>query len=250
MPFKIAKAFGTLYAGSLMMLKISLGFFFLHLFQHIRSQRLTIYLIVGASTVIGVILMIMTIAGCQDESVIGSTSVACSVGGQRAAAILYKAFSVITFCGDFIFSAMACYALYPAQLPRLTKISACFLILLGSSGGVASVARFIYYVTPASNQLLHFLTLVDCLILEMSLGVIAANLAMTRPLFNKALVRLGVLSYTGATKYGQTAATNLPSTQGRKMRENIQDEELIFSEVRKDMTVVVVGGEGARLEEV
>ncbi|KAG8630006.1 hypothetical protein KVT40_001625 [Elsinoe batatas] len=206
----LSKASGVMYILILTGLKISLGFFFLNIFSHKKTQRKIIYTIMALSTFFGIAYLPLGYGTCAQIKVLPGLKTTCPAAVQTAASAVFGAFSLVTIVGDFALTLMAIRALYQAKLPLATKISACLLLVLGSAGGMAEVY---------AGTLL-----------------IAANLAMVRPLFHKMLVKFGVITSAEVTK---TGATGTLKSGTRRTRGDPHGDELLLEEIKREVVVTV-----------
>ncbi|KAF4547560.1 Hypothetical protein D9617_40g013000 [Elsinoe fawcettii] len=233
----ISKASGIIYILILTGLKISIGYFFLNIFSHKKNQRKIIYTIMALSTFFGIAYLPLGYGTCAQIKVLPGLKTTCPSAVQTAATAVFAAFSLVTIIGDFALTLMAILALHAAKLPLPTKISACMLLVLGSAGGVASTARMIVVLkkTDPVKYTQELFLLVKWILVEIALGVIAANLAMVRPLFHKVLVKMGVLTSTNITKTGATGT--LKSGTRRTRVEN--GDELLLDEIKREVHIQV-----------
>ncbi|KAF2222463.1 hypothetical protein BDZ85DRAFT_313419 [Elsinoe ampelina] len=234
----LSKASGVLYILILTGLKISLGFFFLNIFSHKKTQRKIIYTIMALSTFFGLAYLPLGYGTCAQIKVLPGLTTTCPAAVQTAASAVFAAFSLVTILGDFALTIMAIRALYQAKLPLATKISACLLLVLGSAGGVASTVRMAVVLkkTDPVKYTQELFLLVKWVLVEIALGVIAANLAMVRPLFHKMLVKFGVITSTEVTRTGVTGTLKSGT---RRTRGDPHGDELLLEEIKREVVVTV-----------
>ncbi|PNS21732.1 hypothetical protein CAC42_1586 [Sphaceloma murrayae] len=170
------------FALALVALKISLGFFFLHIFSHKRVQRYFIITLVILSTITGIAYFVFLCFTCTTLLKPPGRDLGCPI--QPYGEGVFYTFSVIAFTSDYLFTLMGMFALWKAKLPVHTKVLACFLLVIAAAGGIASTIRFALLVRPITPQNFRQSTydVGKWTIVEHAVGVIAANLAMTRPL--------------------------------------------------------------------
>ncbi|PNS15205.1 hypothetical protein CAC42_8206 [Sphaceloma murrayae] len=235
----ISKASGVLYILILIGLKISLGFFFLNIFSHKKRQRIIIYVIMGLSAFFGIAYLPLGYGTCAQLKVFPGLKTTCPAAVQTAASVVFGIFSLITIAGDFALTLMAIVALWTAKLPVPTKVSACLLLVLGSAGGVASTVRMAIVLkkTDPVAYTQELFLLVKWVLVEIALGIIAANLAMVRPLFHKVLVKMGVITSTQVTK---TGVTGTAKSGTRRTRGDPTGEDLLLEEIKREVNVTVV----------
>ncbi|KAF2149668.1 hypothetical protein K461DRAFT_297115 [Myriangium duriaei CBS 260.36] len=197
----LLKTSGVTYILNLILLKISLGYFFLDIFTYQLFQRTVIYAIMILSAAIGFAYFPIANFTCAQLKPLPGTSDDCSI--QKASSILLILFSLTNILGDFAFMLMAIVALWAAKLPTITKISTIILLCLGSTGGVASVIRLVICLEPTTlaNYSKQNLDLLRWIVIELGFSVVATNLALIRPLFHAILSKLGLtnLSFGGNT---------------------------------------------------
>lgn len=174
------------YALSILFLKLSLGAFFLRVFSILRFQRTIIYTVVGISTILTLVSFVLSAATCgASGGFFQSTSVSsCNVG--RVYSIITTIWSYVNAVGDFIFAALAVDAIRRAQMKMKTKIIAALVLVIGTSGGVASLIR-VSIITKKASVIgpSHGLAAGKLTIVEIGVGMTAANLACLRPLLRK-----------------------------------------------------------------
>jgi len=230
-----------------MMLKISLGFFFLNIFGHKKKQRYFVYFVMGFSTLVAIIYFPFGAFTCArlkgfpaDPEV-----TSCPESVQTANTVTLLIFTITKILGDFAFSTLGVVALWKASLPRGTKLSASALIILGDSGAVVTAARLIvqFAIGASSDNLVHTVALTKLLILELVIGIMAANLALTRPLWHALLVKLGVSS---DALYGPSqSATGMAQSKGGATKKTCNDNSdenphgVPLGEVKKEVTIVI-----------
>lgn len=189
---QLARAGNFFYAVTVVAVKISIGFFFLHLFNlNQRFQRGLIWTLMGLSTTIGLVWAIMTEATCGIR--IGSGS--CAI--QRGFNAVSITWSVINAVSDAAFVMIAFQALWAHHLKLYVKVSAMLLLLLACVGGALSVVR-IYYNAGGEGQenfLLFELQLSRWSCIESGIYITTACLATLRPLTQQIMARLTGKAY-------------------------------------------------------
>ena len=234
------------YIVNLITLKISLGCFFLNIFTYQRPQRIAIYAIMTLSTVLGFVYAVIGNFTCAELKPLPGTNTECRI--QHTSSVLLVIFSVINIVGDFAFVLMAILALWAAQLPRVTKLSTIVLLCLGSTGSVASVVRLVLCVTPTTiaNYSKTNLNLLQWILIELGFGVVATNLALTRPLFHAVLTQIDLTKLSFGSGNSSKSAEAFPDRRQDSKNNQIP---LVGSET-KTVTVVTVeeeaSGQGRR----
>lgn len=224
------------YALTLIALKFSLGFFFLKIFSHKRTQRLVIYGILALHTTTGLAYFCFPVFTCAQLKALQGLTDSCAI--QFASTAVFSLFSVMNIISDFVFTMMAVVALWKAKLPVPTKVSACALLLLGCVGGIASAIRLAYVLQP-TDQLKYTQQLFDLsrwVIIEIAAGIIAANLAMIRPLLHAFLMKFKLISTQGTTE--PTRQTGTKTTQ-RQTHTDRNGDTFPLNEIKRDVEVIV-----------
>ena len=160
---------------------------------------------------------------------------------QNAASVLFVMFSIVNITSDFALTLMACTALWQAKLPTPTKISAALLLCLGSMGGVASSIRLAIWFEPAdiAKYTQETLALVRWILIELAFSVIAANLALTRPLFHSLMVKVGLITQIGTTNATHQSAGGARNPLPKSARSASDGDERLLSDSKRGITVVV-----------
>lgn len=200
---------------------------------------MAIWLIIGLTVALGVGYLPIGNFTCAQFKVYPGVADTCPAPLQSAASTLFIMFSVVDIVGDFILTGLACGALWGSKLPLLTKISAGLLLCLGTLGGVASIVRLSIFLSPAidAKYTQEMLDLVRWILIELGTGVVAANLAMIRPLFHAGLVRLGLITSTGTTVASRTGGvTNTISS--RPTRNMSDGDQLLLNKNPKVLVYV------------
>ncbi|KAF2149737.1 hypothetical protein K461DRAFT_323279 [Myriangium duriaei CBS 260.36] len=239
------RAAGATYIATLITVKISIGYFFIHIFSHQRYKRIAIYAMMILSTLLGIAYLPLGNFSCAQFKVFPGVTKSCPAPVQHAASILFVAFSIVNIGSDFALALMGCFALWQAKLPILTKISASLLLCLGSMGGVASTVRLAIWFTPAdlAKYSQETLALVRWILIELAFSVIAANLAMIRPLFHAGLVKLGLITNIGTTNVTHQSAGGVKSNGPRPLRSGSDGDERLLSQSKQGGITVVVDTE-------
>ncbi|TKX19184.1 hypothetical protein C1H76_8638 [Elsinoe australis] len=214
---KLSKYSTGMFALALVALKISLGFFFIKIFSHKRIQRWSIISLCVLSTITGLAYFAFASFTCTVLKQAPGSEAQCPI--QPVAQGVFYAFSVVSIASDYIFTLMAVYALWQAKLPITTKLPACMLLVMGTVGGVASTIRFSLLVKPVTPQdyVSQLFDVGKWTIVEHSIGVIAANLAMTRPLLHACVLRVKGVSTLGTRDRTTKIATGGSRMNGSRM---------------------------------
>ncbi|KAF2152061.1 hypothetical protein K461DRAFT_322177 [Myriangium duriaei CBS 260.36] len=239
---QLYRTIGFTYVLSLILLKISVGYFFLYIFSQQRFHRFFIYIIMVLSTIFGVVYVPFGVFSCAQFKTYPGQLSNCSKQIQDTASVFFVLFAVVTILGDFAFSAMGCAALWTAKLQRATKISACLLLCFGTIGGIASVVRLSLFLLPADNaakEARQEMYLIRWMLVELSFSVVAANLVMTKPLFQAVMLKFGFMDASGSNSIdGVTRAPAFANPRGLSDAD-LRDEYLLAgvkSTARADST--------------
>ncbi|KAF2151821.1 hypothetical protein K461DRAFT_294701 [Myriangium duriaei CBS 260.36] len=204
-----------IFSLAMIALKVSLGLFFLKIFSHKRLQKIVIWILCILTMLVGIAYFGVATFTCYELKEVPGLPETCPV--QPVGSAIFVAFSVISMASDYIFTGMAVVALWQAKLRLHTKLPACFLLVLGAVGGIASTIRFSLLVEPVTVDTFTFaiFNIGKWTIIELSVGIIAANLAMTRPLLHACLVRVkGISDLT-------TSKTRTPTGMATKTNKSI-----------------------------
>ncbi|KAF2221372.1 hypothetical protein BDZ85DRAFT_283445 [Elsinoe ampelina] len=208
------------YTLALITLKLSLCFFLLNIFTHHRPQRLTIHTIMAITVLTGTVYLAVGTFTCAQVKVLPGFATTCPSAIQTAATTTFVIFSLVTILGDFTLTALAIAALWVAQLPLPTKISACVVLALGSVGGVASTVRLAVVLEPTdfARYTQQSFSLLLWVLIEMAVGICAANLAMAKVLLHKVLVGLKLLSTQRTTVEGAVPTVGGSGRRGTEVK--------------------------------
>ncbi|GAM89536.1 hypothetical protein ANO11243_075750 [Dothideomycetidae sp. 11243] len=169
----------ALYIVDVVLLKISLGTFFLRIVQNSPAMRIIIYVILAIITIYGtVFLLLFKIGHCGIA--VGSFET-CSY--QHEFILVSSVWSFLAGFTEFAFAVMAMTVIWNLQLPRSQKLITGALIAFGSIGGVAAIIRGYYTIVDSVNLNIPAQFKAGyCIALQMSIGITAACLATLKPL--------------------------------------------------------------------
>ncbi|KAF4549026.1 Hypothetical protein D9617_24g017400 [Elsinoe fawcettii] len=218
--------------------QISVGFFFLAIFSHRKIERWIIYVVMVLSTCCGIAYLPLGYGTCAQIKVLPGVNTTCPMVTQTAASATFAAFSIVTVVRDFTLTLLALIALYKVQLPLPTKLSACFLLVLGSVGGLASTVRLAIVLkkTDLSAYTKELFLLYRWVMVEIALGVIAANLALVRPLFHKLLSKMGAIGSSNMTKSNPQETHKYGARSSKAPGDG---DELLLEEVKREVVITV-----------
>ncbi|PNS18130.1 Glycogenin-1 [Sphaceloma murrayae] len=248
---KLNQVGNGIYALVMIALKFSLGFFFLRILSHRKAYRYAVYVIFVFSTLTGLTYWALSTFTCAQIKDVQAIDGACAV--QTATTDVFTTFSVVTITSDFVLAIMAVAALWRAKLPLPTKLVAGLLLALGTVGGVASTIRLVLILQPTDPQdyLEQLFASGRWVVIEIATGIIAANLAMIRPILHKMLEKMRIISTVRTTKMGAdegyagngyvVSASGGRRTTGQRSQRDRDWDEIPLNDVnvRKDVLVTV-----------
>ncbi|KAG8627570.1 hypothetical protein KVT40_005053 [Elsinoe batatas] len=221
-------------------------------FSHKKMQRYSIIALCILSTITGLAYFAFASFTCTTLIIAPGSEANCPI--QPVSNGVFYAFSVVSIASDYIFTLMAVYALWRAKLPVTTKLPACALLIMGTVGGIASTIRFSLLVKPVTpeNYLTSIFDVGKWTIVEHSIGVIAANLAMTRPLLHACVLGVKGVSTLGTKDQASKNPTGGSRMGGSRMmgsRHNGRStdqqatentgEAYLLHDIKREVTVVV-----------
>lgn len=211
--------------------KISIGIFFLKLFTSTyKWQRYIIHVLVGISSVFGVIYLVMTFATCgimvksQASTPLHTGSDWCPI--QNDFMDISIVWSVLNAVTDITFQILSIQLIWNAKLNRATKMSATVLLFVGTIGGAASIARIVVQ-TPLQDIRLSGVLLGIWSNTEAGLCITAASLVTLRPMFQSCLERtkLSISSLTSRSNGSKRNAS--ASTEEIDMEKGLSTKDTI-----------------------
>lgn len=159
-----------------------------------------IYTTVTISTLYGLVFLIMSAATCGTTQAAGLFGV-CDI--QTAYSGVSYSWSIENAVTDFIFAVVGIVPLRHIMIPQNQKIAAGLLLVFGSVGGIASVVRAYYIITPHAGFSLGTIDVEIWTIIEVSGGITASSLATMRP-----LLVAGLRMFRGQTSTGSNGSTS------------------------------------------
>ena len=174
----------ALYVSTMVLLKISLGIFFLRIVVK-KWQRWTIYCTVAVSTIYGGYYFFGSIFQCGDPTKFLEHQLAGKCVSNDALLAVNITAGVINAVTDWILALLPIFVLRKANMPRPAKISAGCILLLGSLGSVVSCVRLVYVKSLQSNDQFfdNAALIMIWSIIEPGVGITCAALATLRPFF-------------------------------------------------------------------
>ncbi|KAF2218846.1 hypothetical protein BDZ85DRAFT_269558 [Elsinoe ampelina] len=167
-----------------------MGFFFLRILRHRAVQVAIIYALCTAIVVSGLIFYGFAVFTCAQFRDLTSIRGQCRY--QLAADVTNTIFSGLNIVSGVIFVGLAVYPLIKSKMHMPTKIVASLILALGSVGCVASAVRLSLVLEPTdyTRWLAQFMYSGRWLVTEVTCGIVAANLALIRPLLSLIRQRL------------------------------------------------------------
>ncbi|KAH7389802.1 hypothetical protein BKA66DRAFT_414475 [Pyrenochaeta sp. MPI-SDFR-AT-0127] len=189
------------------LLKVSLGLFFLRVLTK-RWQTLIFHIILGVSATYGLFYVFVTIFQCGDpaklaDSLLGSPKCLPSAF-LLTTGYLYGVINVIA---DWTFVLIPISFIIDSDLDRRAKISVSIVMGLGAIGSVSSILRMVYLrgllfggggLTPTAVKATIWATA------EPGTGIIAASIAILRPLIRHLRSKASEYSSRKSLSYGSS----------------------------------------------
>lgn len=175
----------SLHAATMIILKISLGIFYLRIVVS-RWQKVTVYATVGVATLFGLFYFFAVLFSCglPAKFLVNALQDKCWGTPESRFATNLTA-GTINALSDFILATLPITLIRKACMPLPAKLSAGVILLLGCVGSAVSVVR-LAYVRGMSYNMDFFQVGVNITlwsIIEAGLCITAASLATLRPLF-------------------------------------------------------------------
>ncbi|PNS17282.1 hypothetical protein CAC42_6965 [Sphaceloma murrayae] len=191
---RVAHAGTGFYVLTLMGIKLSVGLCCLRIFQYRTVEIATIYTLFAFNIAAGLTYYVYTVFTCalfRDLAFLGGFCPA-----QRGADISNTVFSAVSILTDIAFVILAVSCMIGSKLPRITRVVACLILALGSVGGVASAIRLSLVLQPTDGERwkAQSISTARWIGIEVATGMVAANLALTRPLLTVAIDRLRIFA--------------------------------------------------------
>lgn len=201
------------YSLTMIIVKISIGIFFLKLFSttSFKWQRWTIIGLMVVSTILGLAYLIMTFATCaimvqsQKTTALHTGTDWCPIQDTFVRiSITYSVFNIIT---DFVWTGLAIVALVRAKMSTSTKLSASCLLSFGAIGCIASIMRVVAQA-PVTDIRLAGVVLAQWSNIEAGMCIIAGSLMTLRPLVQPAIEKArSAMSSKASTRAGSDASS-------------------------------------------
>lgn len=203
------------YVLTMIVLKISLGLFFLRVFTASNWQRIIIYTMTAATTFYGLVCFIMTVGTCG-----ASSPFFTAVASSKSTCTLHDAYSgvstswnILNLVTDFIYALLPIITLWNVNLPKRTKMLAGILLVFATMGGIASCIRVaLLFCWPGLTVIDRSLRASYWTIIEMGVGIVVTAAATFRPLFRECIERGRHTSRPNAGTRGTPSASTSAQT--------------------------------------
>lgn len=186
-PIQLIQLAEVFYILTTTTLRISLGLFFLRVLTK-RRQTLIFHIILGVSAMYGVFYVFVTIFQCGNpinlaDSFLDKNRCLPKVFILTTGYI----YGILNVVADWTFVLIPIAILIDSDIDRRSKISVSIVMALGAIGSISSIFRLLYLeglfldggVSPSSIKATIWATT------EPGTGIIAASVAIWRPLFRK-----------------------------------------------------------------
>jgi hypothetical protein len=200
-------AFAGIYALTCILLKISLGLFFLRIITE-RWQRNVIYAGIAINTVYGIVYFGLCTFGCGDPSkYLLHLSLQQCISIRNVVIPASYVFTGLNAALDWIMALLPISTIWNLNMPKATKFWAYLLMLMGATGSIVSLIRFAFVKSLEPDVMFFKNTgrLAFYSHIEPGLGIAAVCFATLRPLFKKFL--------DGAKSVSSTQKSHGPSNK-------------------------------------
>jgi hypothetical protein len=200
-------AFAGIYALTCILLKISLGLFFLRIITE-RWQRNVIYAGITINTFYGIIYFGLCTFGCGDPSnYLLRISLQQCISIKHVVIPASYVFTGFNAAMDWIMALLPMTTIWNLNMPRMTKFWAYMLMLMGATGSIVSLIRFAFVksLEPDVEFFKNTGKLAFYSHIEPGLGIAAVCFATLRPLFKQFL--------DGAKSMSSTQKSHDPSNR-------------------------------------
>ncbi|GAB7347700.1 hypothetical protein MBLNU459_g5261t1 [Dothideomycetes sp. NU459] len=198
----LVRLVNTCYVLTVVAVKISIGLFFLHIFNvNQKLQRIIIYSMMVLSTLSGIVFVVMIEGTCGIE--VGFDT-RCAISNTFSAISI--TWGILNASSDVVLTALSLNAMLGVKLKLYVKISAMALLAFASIGGAISVVRAIYtFGVGTKDPVIHVLKLGQWSTIEAGIYITTACLVTLRPLLQKAWERfITTTSSTTSGYFGNT----------------------------------------------
>ncbi|KAI4721925.1 hypothetical protein E4T48_01876 [Aureobasidium sp. EXF-10727] len=181
--------YSGIYALTCVLLKISLGLFFLRIITQ-KWQRNVIYAGITINTAFGLAYFGLCTFGCGDPSqYLLRTTLGQCISVKNVVIPASYIFTALNAVMDFTMALLPISTIWHLKMPRITKFWAHLLMLLGASGSVVSLIRFAFVesLEPGPQFFKDTGKLAFYSHIEPGVGIVAVCIATLRPLFRQCL---------------------------------------------------------------
>ncbi|KAK5999981.1 hypothetical protein QM012_005069 [Aureobasidium pullulans] len=217
--------FSGIYGLTCVLLKISLGLFFLRIIAE-KWQRNVIYAGITINTIYGITYFGLCTFGCGDPSkyLIRITLNQC-ISIKHVVIPASYVFTGLNAAMDWTMALLPITTIWHLNMPTLTKFYAYLLMLLGAAGSIVSLIRFAF-VESLEPDVMFFKNTGKLAIyshIEPGLGIVAVCCATLRPLFRQCI--------EGAKSVSSTQKSHGPSGKRTSVTEA---SEIQLTSIRKN----------------
>ena len=188
--------------------KIALGMFFLRIV--IRPwQRYVVYGTIAVNTIYGVGFLFFEIFQCGNPKYFLEKELTGKCVSNEVLLGVNLSHGILNAVTDWILCILPIFVLRKAKLPRVAKISAGFVLLVGNIGSVCSIIRLLFVkgFTPGAGFFLTSINFTIWSMAECGVGIIAASLATLRPLFHCCMENARNLTTPGLSSHAKSSRT-------------------------------------------
>ncbi|MDV3182287.1 MAG: hypothetical protein Q8869_00190 [Candidatus Phytoplasma australasiaticum] len=196
--------FSGIYGLTCVLLKISLGLFFLRIITE-KWQRNIIYAGMTINTLYGITYFGICTFGCGDPSkyLLHLTLNKC-ISIKDVVIPASYVFTALNAIMDWTMALLPISTIWHLNMPKMTKFWAYLLMLLGAAGSIVSLIRFAF-VKSLEPDVMFFKNTGKLAIyshIEPGLGIVAVCFATLRPLFRQCIE--GAKSVSSTHKSGRS----------------------------------------------
>jgi hypothetical protein len=191
----------ALYAATMMILKVSLGLFYLRV-SVATWQRWTVYITLAISTTFGTFYFFVAIFQCGNPADFLIHAIEGKCGNVKAVTPVNITATVINAVSSLVLVGLPIALIRQARLPMRVKLGGYAVVAIGSVGAIISLIRLKYISSLRYNSPNIFESGVDITIwsmLEVGICIAAASFATLRPLFRCCMEHTRSINGTGGS---------------------------------------------------
>ncbi|GAB7355681.1 hypothetical protein MBLNU459_g6385t1 [Dothideomycetes sp. NU459] len=181
-----------IYLADQIALKLSLAVFFYRIVQE-RSQKMVIIVAMSIYASYSTAYFLVGVFQCGVPKVFNFIEGSKCLSWDHVLGPMSYIGGVLNALVDWIFIITPLIVILQSMIRTRAKVSVCLLILLGSLGSIASVARIPLIYGLKTTQSLHYFNIIIPIALlslaENGIGIIAISLAALRPLMSRCFER-------------------------------------------------------------